>query len=40
VHHVLVGGRALVTDNKVTDERSGRLLRSGRDSDTVLARDE
>jgi len=39
VHHVLVAGRALVEDNEVTDDRSGRLLRSGRDNDTVLARE-
>jgi N-acyl-D-aspartate/D-glutamate deacylase len=40
VQHVVVGGRPLVTDNKVTDERAGRLLRSGRDSDTVFAREQ
>ena len=39
VRHVLVAGQALVEDNKVTDARSGRLLRSGRDNDTVLARE-
>ena len=39
VHHVLVGGQALVSDNKVTEARAGRLLRSGRDNDTVLARE-
>jgi N-acyl-D-aspartate/D-glutamate deacylase len=39
VHHVLVGGQALVTDNKVTEARAGRLLRSARDNDTVLARE-
>ncbi len=39
IRHVLVAGQALVEDNKVTDARSGRLLRSGRDNDTVLARD-
>jgi N-acyl-D-aspartate/D-glutamate deacylase len=39
VHHVLVAGQALVEDNKVTGVRAGRLLRSGRDNDTVLARD-
>jgi N-acyl-D-aspartate/D-glutamate deacylase len=39
VHHVLVAGQALVEDNKVTGVRSGRLLRSGRDNDTVLARE-
>jgi N-acyl-D-aspartate/D-glutamate deacylase len=39
VQHVLVGGQALVSDQKVTDARAGRLLRSGRDNDTVLARE-
>jgi len=39
VHHVLVAGQALVEDNKVTGVRAGRLLRSGRDNDTVLARE-
>jgi N-acyl-D-aspartate/D-glutamate deacylase len=39
VHHVLVAGQALVEDNKVTGVRTGRLLRSGRDNDTVLARE-
>jgi len=39
VQHVLVGGQALVFEQKVTDVRAGRLLRSGRDNDTVLARE-
>lgn len=32
---VIVNGRVLVRDNKVTDARSGTVLRSGRDSETV-----
>ncbi len=38
VHHVLVAGEALVTEGKVTEARSGKLLRSGADFDTVHAR--
>jgi N-acyl-D-aspartate/D-glutamate deacylase len=40
VHHVMVASRTLVADGKLTEERSGRLLRSGRDNDTNTARDE
>ena len=40
MHHVMVAGRTLVADGRLTDERSGRLLRSGRDNDTTTARDE
>jgi N-acyl-D-aspartate/D-glutamate deacylase len=35
VDHVLVGGREVVTAGTVTEERPGRVLRSGRDTDTV-----
>ena len=38
MHHVLVAGEPLVSDGKLTDHRGGKLLRSGRDSETVLAR--
>jgi N-acyl-D-aspartate/D-glutamate deacylase len=38
VHHVLVAGRLVVTDGRVTDELPGRVLRSGVDTDTVRAR--
>ena len=38
VHHVLVAGQALVADGLATDVRSGQLLRSGTDTETVLAR--
>ena len=38
VNHVLVGGRAVVSDGTLTDERPGRLLRSGHDTETVRAR--
>jgi N-acyl-D-aspartate/D-glutamate deacylase len=35
VDHVLVNGRAIVTDGALTDERSGTLFRSGRDTVTA-----
>jgi N-acyl-D-aspartate/D-glutamate deacylase len=38
IHHVLVNGGALVEDGRLTDARPGRLLRSGRDTETVTAR--
>ncbi len=34
VEHVLVNGRAIVRDHELTGERSGTLLRSGRDTAT------
>ena len=38
IDHVLVNGRRIVVDGQLTDERSGKLLRSGRDTETSLAR--
>jgi N-acyl-D-aspartate/D-glutamate deacylase len=38
VHWTLVNGRPVVEDGALTDEIPGRLLRSGRDVDTVTAR--
>jgi N-acyl-D-aspartate/D-glutamate deacylase len=38
VNHVVVGGRSIVIDGSLTGERPGRLLRSGRDTETVFAR--
>jgi N-acyl-D-aspartate/D-glutamate deacylase len=38
VHHVLVAGRPVVRDGRVTEELPGRVLRSGVDTDTVRAR--
>ena len=35
VTHVLVAGREVVRDGEVTGERPGRVLRSGRDTETV-----
>ena len=35
IEHVLVNGRAIVRDGELTDERSGTLLRSGRDTRTA-----
>lgn len=35
VQHVLVNGRAIVRDHELTGERSGTLLRSGRDTATA-----
>ena len=35
VEHVLVNGRAIVRDHELTEERSGTLLRSGRDTATA-----
>ncbi len=39
VDHVFVGGAEVVTDGVVTDERPGRVLRSGRDTETVTLAD-
>jgi N-acyl-D-aspartate/D-glutamate deacylase len=39
VAHVLVAGREVVRDGVVTDERPGRVLRSGRDTETVTLAD-
>jgi N-acyl-D-aspartate/D-glutamate deacylase len=39
VAHVLVAGREVVRDGRVTDERPGRVLRSGRDTETVTLAD-
>jgi N-acyl-D-aspartate/D-glutamate deacylase len=39
VDHVFVGGDEVVTAGVVTDERPGRVLRSGRDTDTVSLAD-
>ncbi len=35
IEHVLVNGRAIVRDGELTDERSGTLVRSGRDTRTA-----
>jgi N-acyl-D-aspartate/D-glutamate deacylase len=35
IDHVLVNGRRIVCDGRLTDERSGKLLRSGRDTETA-----
>jgi N-acyl-D-aspartate/D-glutamate deacylase len=39
VSHVLVAGQDVVRDGVVTDERPGRVLRSGRDTETVTLAD-
>jgi N-acyl-D-aspartate/D-glutamate deacylase len=39
VAHVLVAGREVVRDGRVTGERPGRVLRSGRDTETVTLAD-
>ncbi len=39
VDHVFVAGREVVTAGVVTDERPGRVLRSGRDTETVTLAD-
>ncbi len=39
VDHVFVGGQEVVTSGTVTDERPGRVLRSGRDTETVSLAD-
>lgn len=36
VHHVLVNGQPIVSGGQATDARPGTLLRSGRDTETVL----
>ena len=38
VHRVFVTGTEVAVDGKITDERPGHLIRSGRDTDTVTAR--
>jgi N-acyl-D-aspartate/D-glutamate deacylase len=35
IHRVLVAGRAVVADGVMTDQRPGRVLRSGADTETV-----
>jgi N-acyl-D-aspartate/D-glutamate deacylase len=39
IDHVLVGGSEVVVDGVVTDQRPGRVLRSGRDTETVSLAD-
>jgi N-acyl-D-aspartate/D-glutamate deacylase len=39
VNHVIVGGQEVVVDGEVTAARPGRVLRSGRDTDTVTLAD-
>jgi N-acyl-D-aspartate/D-glutamate deacylase len=39
VRHVFVGGHEVVADGTVTDVRPGRVLHSGRDTDTVTLAD-
>jgi N-acyl-D-aspartate/D-glutamate deacylase len=39
IDHVFVGGSQVVVDGEVTDERPGRVLRSGRDTETVSLAD-
>jgi N-acyl-D-aspartate/D-glutamate deacylase len=39
IAHVLVAGREVVRDGAVTDQRPGRVLRSGRDTETVTLAD-
>jgi N-acyl-D-aspartate/D-glutamate deacylase len=39
INHVFVNGREVVTGGAVTDERPGRVLRSGHDTDTVTLAD-
>ncbi len=39
ISHVLVSGRPVVTDGATTQERPGRVLRSGADTDTVALAD-
>ena len=38
IDHVLVNGRRIVADGQLTDQRSGKVLRSGRDTETALLR--
>jgi N-acyl-D-aspartate/D-glutamate deacylase len=39
IDHVFVAGCEVVTDGEVTNERPGKVLRSGRDTDTVSLTD-
>ncbi len=39
ITHVLVAGRTVVSEGALTDERPGRVLRSGRDTETVTLAD-
>jgi N-acyl-D-aspartate/D-glutamate deacylase len=39
IDRVLVAGREVVRDGEVTDQRPGRVLRSGRDTETVTLAD-
>jgi N-acyl-D-aspartate/D-glutamate deacylase len=39
ISHVFVGGREVVDSGTVTTERPGRVLRSGRDTDTITLAD-
>ncbi|HEX4776208.1 MAG TPA: amidohydrolase family protein, partial [Acidimicrobiia bacterium] len=39
VEHVIVGGREVVADGRVTGARPGTVLRSGRDTETVTVED-
>jgi N-acyl-D-aspartate/D-glutamate deacylase len=39
ISHVFVGGREVVDGGAVTNERPGRVLRSGRDTDTITLAD-
>ncbi len=40
IHRVLVAGTEIAVDGEITDARPGRLIRSGRDTETVAARSE
>jgi N-acyl-D-aspartate/D-glutamate deacylase len=39
ISHVFVAGCEVVSDGEVTEERPGKVLRSGRDTDTVSLTD-
>jgi N-acyl-D-aspartate/D-glutamate deacylase len=39
IRHVFVAGREVVTEGNVTDDRPGKVLRSGRDTETVTLDD-